>query len=465
MRRERRSFAPGSLSRRLGLAIALTLGLGGIAAAIAAFAYGREAAQETHDALLIGAADQIAGAITIREGAPLADLPASAFDLLALSPRDRVIYAVLGPGGELLTGYEIPRPPARAGRGRAFWDATIQGESWRLVLLTRGFAERSFSGAVQVAVGQTTRARDALARRIAFSALGVAAGAGALMVVMALFAIRSALAPLRGIEARLAARDPKDLTPLDVDVPLEIGGLVAAINRFMARINAQVEGMRTLIGDSAHQLRTPIAALRAQAQSAAETEGEEELRAAVRRIETRAAGLSRLTDQLLSRAMIIHRADSAPLTVLDLRRVAMAAAEEIDAVHPGGAAPLSLRLPEDEVFARGDLLSLTEAAKNLISNALAHGAPPVSVGARIDEGRAVLFVRDEGDGPPEATLRLLGRRFASGGVSPKGAGLGIAIVRAVAAAHGGELRLGPAPGGAGFEAALRLPAIVEETAP
>ncbi|MFT6776057.1 MAG: two-component system sensor histidine kinase TctE [Paracoccaceae bacterium] len=449
---------PLSLARRLGLAIALVLTLGGVAAGVAAFAYGRQAAQEAYDRLLIGAADQIAASILIRDGAPIADLPPSAFDLLALAREDRVVYRILGPGGRTLTGYDdAALPPPRARGGPSLYDATFRGAPVRMVAVTRGFAERSFSGAVRVLVGQTTRARDALAREIALSALTVAGAAGVVITGLALFAIRSALEPLRRIAHGLSLRDPRDLTPLSVDAPSEIGGLVTAINRFMARLERQMSAMRNLIGDSAHQLRTPIAALRAQAELAAEETDPDRQRAIVARIHARSLGLSRLTDQLLSRAMIIHRADSAPRGPVDLRRVAMAAAEQADFDHLSDGETLRLDLPDDPVDALGDALSLTEAIKNLIANAYRHGAAPVVLSVRIDGARVVLAVGDAGPGLPGDPGRA-GRRFAHGATSPDGAGLGLAIVRAVAAAHGGDLRFGRDAAGR-FEAALRLPGI------
>ena len=244
-------------------------------------------------------------------------------------------------------------------------------------------------------VGQTTRARDALAREIARSALFVVGLIGLLMTGLATFAIRSALGPLRRIEGMIAARDHRDLTPLDVAVPREIGQLVAAINRFMARQARQVAIMRNLIADASHQLRTPIAGLRAQADLAAEEPDPGRQRRIVARIHDRAVGLSRLTDQLLNHALIIHRADAAPREIVDLRTVAIRTAEE-----SGADLELDLDVPEDPVLCRADPLSLIEACKNLVNNAARHGAPPVTIEVHHEGGDAVIAVRDRGPGIP-----------------------------------------------------------------
>ncbi|MBP7003255.1 MAG: sensor histidine kinase N-terminal domain-containing protein [Amaricoccus sp.] len=438
-----------SLALRLALAAALILLVGGGAVAVAALGYGRQAAQQAYDRLLIGAADQIAGSVTIRGGAVVVDMPASAFDLLALAPEDRILYAVLDPEGRLVTGYPgAPRPEGRFGAGE------FAGEPVRLIRVSRTFAERDLAGAVEVIVGQTTRARDALAREITRSALLGVALVGLLMAGLAAFAIRSALAPLRRIEAGLAVREPRDLTPLNVAVPREIAALVATINRFMARQARQFDIMRNLIADASHQLRTPVAALRAQAELAADEPEPGRQRAIVGRIHDRAVGLSRLTDQLLNHALIIHRADAAPHAVVDLRAVAIRVVEEIEA----GDDDLRLDLPEDPAPCRGDALSLVEAGKNLALNALRHGAPPVVLAVRAEGGSVVLAVRDGGPGMPEALWQNAGQRFdRTAAVTPQSAGIGLAIVAAVAAAHRGALRLGRDPAGQ-FEAALVLPA-------
>lgn len=441
-----------SLTGRLALSIAVVLGLGGSAVAVAALTYGRQAAQRAYDRLLVGAANQIAGSVSIRAGHLVVDLPASAFKLLALAPDDRILYAVYDPAGHLVTGYASAMRPTAGAR---FGQIDFGGETARTALVTRRFSERDLTGDVDVVVGQTTRARDALAREITRSALLVVGLLGLLMSSLAVFAILSALAPLRRIEATLAVRDSRNLTPLDLAVPREIGRLVAAINFLMFRQARQVEIMRNLIADASHQLRTPVAALRAQAELAVDEPDPERQRGIVARIHHRAIGLSRLTDQLLNHALIIHRADAVPHSIIDLRKIAIQVAEESDP-----DLDLRLDLPEDPVFCRADFLSLVEACKNLVNNASLHGAPPISLAVRREARLAILAVRDRGPGIPEPLWSEVGARFdRTGGVTRESAGIGLAIVSAVALAHDGGLRLGRDSTG-DFEIALVLPIFV-----
>ena len=454
-----RSRIIGSLRFRLVVGITLILAFGGVAVAIAAFAYGRSAAQQSYDRLLIGAANQIAGSLTLRGGKVIVDLPASAFELLSLAPRDRVAYGVFGNDGVLITGYDSVSVPDH---DKVFYTDVFAGETARFVRVTRRFAERSFLGSVDVIIGQTTEARRELAQQITRNALIAMAVVGVIMSGLAVLAVRSALKPLQRIERNFAGRSSKDLSPVDVNVPQEISGLVTALNRFIARIDRQLHVMRTLIADASHQLRTPIAALRAQAELAAEeTDPDRQLRI-VGRIHERSRNLSRLTDQLLNHALIIHRADTVDLEALDLRTIATEAVAQIDQSMSDGDLVVRLDLPEAPVMCEGDALSLVEACKNLINNAAAHGKVPITVTVKATGDRASIGVRDRGPGFPETMWSDAGTRFKkNAGVSAKSAGLGLAIVDAVARAHGGRVVI-ERPSATAFEVSLDLPQTAED---
>ncbi len=408
---------------------------------LAALAFGRHASREAYDRLLTGAASQIAGNVLLRDGRIQVDLPVSAFDLLALAEDDRVFYRVIDSEGATITGYEEFAAPETRTADRQFYMSEYRGESIRALALRRRFAERTFSGSVDVLVAHTLLARRSLAWEMVANALLVLAVAGVAIIGLAVFAIRSALQPLRRIERDLALRDPKDLNALDVRVPRELQTVVAVINRFMGRLDDQMNIMRNLIADSAHQLRTPIAAIRAQAQLAADETDPERLRGIVAHIHTRSVGLSQLTDQLLNHAMIIHRADSAPLMPLDLRTVAMRSADDFDQTLAGVPVRLDLELPEFPVMLDGDALSLIEACKNLVNNARTHGVPPITLVVLHEAGVACLTVRDRGRGIPADRSQRLDSRFRrTGDRRDRGTGLGLSIANEVVQAHCGVLR-------------------------
>ncbi|MEI4472694.1 sensor histidine kinase N-terminal domain-containing protein [Frigidibacter sp. MR17.24] len=461
--------APGPLPResiagRVARAVATLLLVGGVLVAAAALAYGRQAARDTYDQLLMGAAGDIAGAISVQEGRIAVDLPVAAFELMAFAGDDRMAYRVVGPDGATATGMEeTPLPPERprgAGAlGPQFWDGDFAGEPARYVAVSRPFAERELSGTVRVIVGQTLHARQALAHDISRRAMVVLAAFGAMMVAMSVLVVRKAVRPMERASAALAARDPYDLTPIPLPAAREPAVMVAAVNALMARLDRQMQEMRDLISDSAHQLRTPVAVLRAQADLAAGERDEARRAAIVARIHDRAVGLGRLLDQMLSRAMVIHRSGAARRVAVDLREIALEVFDEVEADQLPGRPGPGLVLGEVPVTVLADRLSLAEALRNLTNNALAHGQAPVRIGTGIAEtatgAEAEIWVEDAGPGPAPEVLAARRRRFAAAG-NGRGAGLGLSIAEAVAAAFDGRLDARrPAQGG--FRMVLVLP--------
>ena len=429
-----------SLHTRLIVASLFILLTGGVLVTAMAWTYGQSAARDAFDRLLLGAADQISASISLSDGDLLVDLPSTAFDLLALSRDDRLVYRVADTTGATLTGFDSV-PLVRPSPDPSFYDGDITGEPARFVALARNFAERDFSGSTITIVGHTLNARNALAWDIMQNAWLILLLAGVGMTALALLAIRSALEPLRRIGQHLLERDPEDLSPIDLPIPRELSAFVAAFNRFTGRLDRQVQVMQELIADSAHQLRTPIAALRATTRNSIEDATSDDEKAAFEKIDAQTKRLGRLADQLLSRALVIHRSDAGKLVTLDLREVAIAAVESVDGLLSADDA-IRLDLPETPASVMGDALSLREAAKNLISNALDHGAPPFEVKVSLDGDTARLSVRDSGTGMDEIEWRGRARRFGRSQDGARTGGLGLSIVRSVMLAHAGRVEIG-----------------------
>ncbi|SLN50453.1 Sensor protein BasS [Aquimixticola soesokkakensis] len=451
-----------SLAARVATGVLGLLAAGGVIVAIAAFAYGRQAAREAYDRLLLGAAGDIAETVSIIDGAPSVDLPVSAFQLLALAPQDRIAYAVRGSDGGLITGYTLDLPQAAHSATQAsFTDGWFGAERARFVTLPRRFAERDFSGTIRVTVGQTLRARNAMALDLTRDALIALTVAGVAMVLLASLVIAQAMRPLARLAEGLEARDPYDLTPMDDHVPTEAAVMVSAMNGFMRRLDRQFDAMRNLISDTAHQLRTPVAALRVQAELIAEEPDADKRGVMIERLLKRSRGLGTLLDQMLSRALVMHRTESAPRHIVDLRDVALDVIEETDldllSQEFSRDSDVKLVIGDTPVCVRADALMLGEAAKNLLINAFKHGAPPLRVGAELRGAQAVLWVEDGGQGLPEAVRGQIGARFTRTAASRgDSAGLGLSIVQAVARAFDGDVQFDQTP--TGFRASLTLPA-------
>ncbi|ALI56750.1 sensor histidine kinase [Celeribacter marinus] len=451
------------LSRVMGGVLSL-LAMGGVVVMLASFAYGKNAARQSFDRLLVGAASDIAESINVVDGTPVADIPVSAFGLLAFADSDRVTYSVRGPDGTLLTGHDGAKE--RLGEPRAitqphFFDSSIQDEAARFVTVVRRFSERDFSGNVFVTVGQTLRARNAMAMSLTTGAAIVTGLGGIALLLSAFFVIRSAMRPLERMTQEMLDRDPYDLTPMPADGPAEVVVMVHAMNRFMGRLDRQVGAMKHLISDTAHQLRTPVAAIRAQAELAIEDDGDH-LPQRLDRLVRRTRSLGTLLDQMLSRALVIHRSDNAPPTPVDLRDIALKVLEDRDHEVLAPHTVVDLRIGETPVMVLADDISLGEAVKNMLANALRHGTSPVAIGTSCDHGRGEIWVEDAGSGPSADVLEKIGQRFERSAASTgNSAGLGLSIVRAVAQAFDGSVQMDKTP--TGFRVTLSLPHQTEVT--
>lgn len=433
-----------SLLSRLLAAVIVILAVGAVFVSLFTWFNGRSAAWAAYDRLLLGAANDIAESIRIVDGQPVVTLSAAAFELLSQAPDDRIAYAVRGPQGVLIAGMEdTPEPDSRRARMPAFFDGAMQGEDARYVETARRFAEREFSGVVRVTVGQTMIARRALAADLMLNALLPLGVLGLGLIVISVLVVRGAVRPLADIADGLSRRDPYDLTLVPTaGVPREIAVILIGMNRFIGRLDRQFSSMQSLISDTAHQLRTPVAAIRALAENAVEDSDTPARNRHLTRLADRTRSLGVLLDQMLSRALVIHRMESIPRKPIDLRDIALDLMESCDSEVLAPGAEIGLVIGETPVMVAGDDFSLLQAGRNLLSNALKHGRPPVRIGADSEAGRARLWIEDAGPGMDPALVAAIGTRFQRSAASREdSAGLGLSIVAAVAQAFDGEVRV------------------------
>jgi two-component system sensor histidine kinase TctE len=265
---------------------------------------------------------------------------------------------------------------------------------------------------------------------------------------------------LRAPALALSRRPAEDLTPLPVeDAPRELAPLIEAVNAHLARISGLFEASRRFAADVAHQLRTPLTLLGAQAQYGLRHRDPERLRAAMEEIAAASRAAQRLCNQMLtlSRVEAAHgairdgvRVDLAELlreTAFDLGVLALE--KQIDLAFDGaGPAPVV-----------GDEIMLHELFSNLIDNALRYTPPGGRVRVRVAllPGLVEASVADGGPGIPPgrraAVLQRFHRRLDRTGAA--GAGLGLAIAHQIALAHGGGIDFADAPDG--FVVRVHLP--------
>ncbi|QIG46423.1 sensor histidine kinase [Nordella sp. HKS 07] len=430
-----------SLFWRLTALISAVLLAGAAVLAIAASNYARTAADDAYDRVLLGAARQISETLAAENGAVEGGIPVSALEALSASRTARVYYRVAMPAKSEVTGYQdlpLPAGSEAGGTGPYVSNTEFKGRPIRIAAVGRYFAEAN--GWVMTVVGQTLEARDALARDLTLKAMVLVGLMSLIALTGVIVAIKLALRPLTTIEAALLGRPPNVLTPLDVEAPAEIATLISAINNFMERLAGRLEAMQRFIADSAHQIRTPLTALVGQVELLSGETNAAKRQHHIERVRTRTAELARLTNQLLSDAMISHRAETMGQSEVDVATLAREAL--------AGAVPVSLDrditvafdAPQGAVTMRGDAVSLREAFKNVIENAIQHGARSLlRVSVRRSGAGIEVEVGDDGPGIPEALWPQAPQRFFRGRSGGTGSGLGLAIARDVAAHHGGEL--------------------------
>ena len=433
-----------SLYTRLALRVGLVLAVSGLVLLIAIVLSTRLAANDAYDRILTGSALQIAENTWYQNGTVNVDAPLSAFSML--TANDQVFYVVLGPEGRVVAGDPEFRPAIP-------WQKLVQGPvvvqgTYLDLPVSIAFVGRHMPVAgpnpwAVVILAQTNNARTSFARNLGSNASLVIAVMGLLTVIAALFTLYQALAPLKEIGAAIQRRDLNDLSPLTQEVPAEIHVLVASINEFMRRLGVHRALMRRVIGDAAHQLRTPVAALLSQMELLSMQHDDAGRALHQARLQELTHHLGELVNQLINHAMVQHRADSAALEPIDLASLARQQMTDMLSHHAQRHLDIALHVPEHPCLILGDPVSLREALKNVLDNALKYGAKTVlHMTIRRSASHWELAIEDDGPGIPEADWERIRKPFSARDGSRLGASLGLSIVEEVMRAHQGDMRFG-----------------------
>jgi two-component system sensor histidine kinase TctE len=435
-------------------------------------------ANKPFDRALIYNAHALAQLVTVQRGRPQFNLPQSASEILRADDSDSVYYQVLGPRGEWLSGErDLPPPPEeetpQPGDVR-LRDAELRGVEIRVAYIwVRVPVEGNPLALVQVA--ETREKRSVLATEIIKGVMVPQFVLLPLAVLLVWLALARGIKPLNQLEERIRARSPDDLSPLDhKTVPLEVAPLVDSVNDLLTRLNDSLATQKRFLADAAHQLKTPLAGLRMQA-DLAQREGTstDELKQSLKQIGRSSIRATHTVNQLLALAraeasgaqMTQQRCDLARLTMDVVRdSVPRAMDKRIDLGYDGAepGAP--------GVWLDGNPTLLKELVRNLVDNAINYtpssddrpGVVTVSVLADTFGRVLLLQVEDTGPGVPESERELIFQPFYRAlGSEADGSGLGLPIVQEIARQHQAEIsvedaRPGQTPPGARFT--VRFPA-------
>jgi len=392
----------------------------------------------------------LAQLVTVQAQRTSFNLPLPAREILRADEADQVYYQVLGPQGELLSGErDFPQPAddERATPGETrLRDAEMRGLDVRVAYT---WVQVPGAGPALVQVAETREKRSVLATEIIKGVMLPQLVILPLAVLLVWLALVRGIKPLSELEERIRARKPDDLSPLDERVvPLEVAPLVSSVNDLLTRLKDSIATQKRFLADAAHQLKTPLAGLRMQADLAQREQVDaEQLKLSLKQIGRSSMRATHTVNQLLAlaraessgKALVRQPCDLAALAIEAVRDTVPRAMEKhidlgYDGAQPGAA---GVRL-------QGNPTLLKELIRNLLDNAVnytpSHAEQPGVVTARVladPFGRVlVLQVEDTGPGIPEMERELVFQPFYRAlGTNVDGSGLGLPIVLEIARQH------------------------------
>lgn len=446
-----------SLQRRLMLYLLVCAPLVWAVAVLVSVNRSRHEVNELYDTELIRLARQVQATMLPSLPAPGATAPLPPLPRAGQAEsgegdvRDLAV-AVWGQGGSLLIsdreGERLPYRPGAVG----FVDETIGGRPWRVYYL------QSTSGQWLVAAGQGAYERDEVVFALVASQIVPWLLVLPVLLLAMGWAVRRALSPIHALTDDLQARDGSDLTPVpDARAPAELKPLLAAMNSLFTRIEDLLIRERRFTADAAHELRTPLAVLRAQWDVVKRARNAEERAQAQQQMD---AGLERM-DRLVTQMLALSRAEAATASLLREEVswppvVEQVMADCLDLAHRRGIEldchwPPSMRPPLPLI---GDTHLLTVLLRNLMDNAVRYAPAGSTVSLRMGTDR--IEVENAGGPLSPEQLSGLGQRFhRPPGQQEGGSGLGVSIAQRIASLHGLEI-VYDAGAGASVRATLRF---------
>ncbi|HEX5638489.1 MAG TPA: ATP-binding protein, partial [Burkholderiaceae bacterium] len=265
-------------------------------------------------------------------------------------------------------------------------------------------------------------------------------------VVLVWFGLSRGLAPLAALQDRIRSREPNDMSPIDQRAaPEEISPVVVSFNELLERLSRNMQMQQRFLADAAHQMKTPLAGLRTQAELAMRETDPQQLKRSLRQIATSTERATHLINQLLALARAEHQStDPARFEVVELNSLARSVVQEQVPDAISRRVDLGFEPAERPVRIIGVPLLVREMMLNLVDNGLRYTPEGGSVTLRIRQVKESAFieVEDTGPGIPEAERqRVFDRFYRILGTNVDGSGLGLAIVREIVERHDGLIRV------------------------
>jgi two-component system, OmpR family, sensor histidine kinase TctE len=392
--------------------------------------------------------------VTEFRGQVTLQLPIAAREVLRGDSADSVYYMVLGLRGEFVAGDpDLPLPAEEDvpnGGPVKFRFDRVRGVDVRIAHGWREFRQNGKSQYALVQVAETLEKRSQLANEIIRGVIVPQFIVLPIAVVLVWFGLSRGLAPLAALQARIRAREPDDMSPIDPrGAPEEISPVIVSFNELLERLSRNMQMQQRFLADAAHQMKTPLAGLRTQAELALRETDPQQLKRSLRQIATSTERATHLINQLLALARAEHQtADPARFEQVELNALARRVVQESVPDAISRRLDLGFEPAEYPVRIVAVPVLLREMLLNLVGNSLRYTPEGGSVTLRIRHADATAFleVEDTGPGiPEEERLRVFDRFYRILGTNVDGSGLGLAIVREIVDRHDGILKVGANP--------------------
>ncbi len=411
---------------------------------LVSYRIGIHTANLVFDRWLLNVSYSIAEHVENNNGDLSFDIDDDAVHSFEWSARDHLYFRIDSLTGDLIAGNEaiIPVEVDDQANGPRYGDILIEKEQARVITLP------AYAGntPIFVTVAETLNQREVMGSDLLIEVLASKALLFIAVMLVLVAAFDRGLRPLIMVSKALADRSVRDLEPIDAySVPREARGLIANTNRLLERLDAGITAREQFIGNIAHQIRTPVAGIKLQAQLAEREQDLNIVREALREISHAADHMSHVNSQLLNLA----RAEAAygrglrsvPISLTELaekcRNQLMRRASECEV-------EIILEFDTPSLCVQGELTLLLEMLRNLVENAIVYSQVGAHVWVRVyqENDKAIIEVEDDGPGiPKEHWPRIFERFFRPAQSSGDGCGLGLSIVREIALAHKADVEL------------------------
>lgn len=417
---------------------------------------------QAYDRWLLDSAKSLMQEIKVTGSKAVVELPPAALAIFKWDESDKTYFKIITDAGNILAGDEFV--PDYLGQPTdwskpVFFRSDMNGEMVRVVSM---MIERPDSSEkIMINVAETLNKRRTMMRDIFLADL-IPQLILILLTASYLFTgLKKGLQPLHALADAIAERSPKDLEPIpETHVFLEVRTLTNTINDLFRQLSAAISSQQRFITNAAHQLRTPLAGLKLQAERAMRESNLTAMKPALEKIQGSADRLSHMTAQLLLLAKSEPIAGSHDWTRVDLSALARDVSIEWVPKALTRKMELSFESTREPVFIKGDRLLLGEMLANLLDNAIAYGFEKGNIVVRLHAGpNPCLTVEDDGPGMADAEInRVFERFYRIPGSRGEGCGLGLAIVKEIADLHKAEIVINSSKADRGTRFELKFPA-------